>query len=123
VLILSHLRLPEGVDRLEPMLDDDDPDVRLVAVAGLPLGEDPGAVPALVRALSKRRLAPERVIERQGQPWALENFGYRQWLALVRTRALWTVLRPETGWGEMTRVGFSEPSPAVAQGITSPPSG
>jgi hypothetical protein len=41
---------------------------------------------------------------------ALENFGYRQWLALVRTRALWTVMRPETGWGEMTRVGFSEPA-------------
>jgi cellulose synthase/poly-beta-1,6-N-acetylglucosamine synthase-like glycosyltransferase len=51
---------------------------------------------------------------------ALENFGYRQWLALVRTRALWTVLRPHSGWGEMTRVGFSEP---VAQGITSSSSG
>jgi hypothetical protein len=54
---------------------------------------------------------------------ALENFGYRQWLALVRTRALWTVLRPDTGWGDMTRVGFSEPAAAVAQGISSPPSG
>ena len=73
VLILSHLRLPEGTTRLEPMLDDDDPDVRLVAVAGLPLAEDPEAVPALVRALSKRRLAPERVIERLGQPWAVES--------------------------------------------------
>jgi len=51
VLILAHLRLPEGVTRLEPMLDDEDPDVRLVAVAGLPLAEDPDAVPALVRAL------------------------------------------------------------------------
>jgi len=71
VLILAHLRLPQGVTRLEPMLDDDDPDVRLVAVAGLPLAEDPEAVPALVRALSKRRLAPERVIERLGQPWAV----------------------------------------------------
>ena len=45
----------------------------------------------------------------------VENFGYRQWLAIVRTKALWTVLRPDTGWGEMTRVGFSEPVPAVAQ--------
>jgi hypothetical protein len=34
----------------------------------------------------------------------------RQWLAVVRTKALWTVLPPDTGWGEMTRVGFSEPS-------------
>lgn len=73
VLILAHLRLPEGTARLEPHLDDDDPDVRLVAVAGLPLAEDPEAVPALVRALSKRRLAPERVIERLGQPWAVES--------------------------------------------------
>ena len=73
VLILAHLRLPQGTARLEPMLDDDDPDVRLVAVAGLPLAEDPDAVPALVRALSKRRLAPERVIERLGQPWAVES--------------------------------------------------
>ncbi len=73
VLVLAHLRLSEGVTRLEPMLDDDDPDVRLVAVAGLPLAEDPDAVPVLVRALSKRRLAPERVIERLGQPWAVES--------------------------------------------------
>ncbi len=49
----------------------------------------------------------------------VENFGYRQWLAIVRTKALWTVLRPDTGWGEMTRVGFSEPIPAVAPGISS----
>ena len=49
----------------------------------------------------------------------VENFGYRQWLAIVRTKALWTVLRPDTGWGEMTRVGFSEPVPAVAPGISS----
>jgi len=53
----------------------------------------------------------------------VENFGYRQWLAIVRTKALWTVLRPDTGWGEMTRVGFSEPVPAVAQGIRSPSDG
>ena len=46
-----------------------------------------------------------------------------QWLAIVRTKALWIVLRPETGWGEMTRVGFSEPVPAVAPGISSPVDG
>ena len=37
----------------------------------------------------------------------------------MRTKALWTVLRPDTGRGEMTRVGFSEPVPAVARGISS----
>jgi HEAT repeat protein len=71
VLILAHLRVPESVARLERMLDDADPDVRLVTVAGLPLAEDPDAVNALVRALSRRMLAPERVIERLGQPWAV----------------------------------------------------
>jgi cellulose synthase/poly-beta-1,6-N-acetylglucosamine synthase-like glycosyltransferase len=40
----------------------------------------------------------------------LENFGYRQWLALVRARAWRIVLRPASGWGEMTRVGFEGPA-------------
>jgi len=43
----------------------------------------------------------------------VENFGYRQWLAVVRTRALLTMLRPDNGWGEMTRVGFAESAPAL----------
>jgi cellulose synthase/poly-beta-1,6-N-acetylglucosamine synthase-like glycosyltransferase len=51
----------------------------------------------------------------------VENFGYRQWLAYVRTRATLRVLgRKQHGWGEMTRVGFGEP---VAQGISSRPPG
>jgi cellulose synthase/poly-beta-1,6-N-acetylglucosamine synthase-like glycosyltransferase len=56
----------------------------------------------------------------------VENFGSRQWLALVRTRALWTVLRPGVGWGEMTRVGFGDPpvaTPQVVPGISSVPPG
>ena len=72
MLILGQLKLDGGVARLEHMLDDDDPDVRLVTCAGLPLAEHPDAVNALVRALSHRRLAPERVIERLGQPWAVD---------------------------------------------------
>ena len=44
----------------------------------------------------------------------LENFGYRQWLALVRTRALWTVLRPHRGWGDMSRVTFGGAAPPAA---------
>jgi cellulose synthase/poly-beta-1,6-N-acetylglucosamine synthase-like glycosyltransferase len=49
----------------------------------------------------------------------LENFGYRQWLAFVRARSIWRVVRQHEGWGEMSRVGFAEaetaapaPSPA-----------
>jgi cellulose synthase/poly-beta-1,6-N-acetylglucosamine synthase-like glycosyltransferase len=41
-----------------------------------------------------------------------ENFGYRQWLSLVRARALWTVLRPHHGWGEMSRATFGLPDAA-----------
>ncbi|WP_354699097.1 hypothetical protein DSM112329_04804 [Paraconexibacter sp. AEG42_29] len=37
----------------------------------------------------------------------LENLGYRQWLALVRTRAWWTQLRGGAGWGEMQRRGLT----------------
>lgn len=37
----------------------------------------------------------------------VENFGYRQLLALVRLRAFWTLWRRK-GWGEMSRTGFSE---------------
>jgi HEAT repeat protein len=71
VLILGHLRVAGRVGPLEAMLDDKDPDVRLATVAGLPLAHDDEAVGALVRALSRRQLAPERVIERVGQPWAV----------------------------------------------------
>lgn len=35
----------------------------------------------------------------------LENFGFRQLLAVVRARAWWTLVR-KRGWGEMTRTGF-----------------
>lgn len=73
VLILTHLRLPDGVARLEHMLDDRDSDVRLVTCAGLPLSHEADAVDALVRALSRRSLAPERVIEQLGRPWAVES--------------------------------------------------
>jgi HEAT repeat protein len=73
VLLLSRLRLPGQVGPLERMLDDDDPDVRLASAAGLPLAHDPEAVGALIKALSYRRLEPERVIERIGQPWAVDS--------------------------------------------------
>jgi len=72
VLILSHLRIPGHIGSLGRMLDDDDPDVRLATCAGLPLVHDQEAVDALILALSHRHLAPERVIERLGQPWAVD---------------------------------------------------
>ncbi|NIM01962.1 MAG: glycosyltransferase [Acidobacteria bacterium] len=39
----------------------------------------------------------------------LENFGYRQLLALFKLKALWDVLRRRRGWGEMDREGFRAP--------------
>lgn len=41
----------------------------------------------------------------------VENLGYRQLMAVVRTRAWWTVRR-HGGWGEMTRTGFAQAPPA-----------
>lgn len=73
VHVLAHLHLPGSVAVLEPMLDDDDPDVRLATCAGLPLAHDQEAVGTLIRALSHRRLAPERVIERLAEPWAVDG--------------------------------------------------
>jgi HEAT repeat protein len=72
VLILAHLRWPGRINRLEDMLGDPDGDVRLVACAGLPLSREAQAVDALVRALARREVTPERVIEQLGQPWAVE---------------------------------------------------
>jgi HEAT repeat protein len=72
VLVLAHLRRPGHIGSLGRMLDDDDPDVRLATCAGLPLVHDQEAVDALIVALSHRHLAPERVIERLGFPWAVD---------------------------------------------------
>jgi cellulose synthase/poly-beta-1,6-N-acetylglucosamine synthase-like glycosyltransferase len=48
-----------------------------------------------------------------------ENFGYRQWLAVIRARAWWTVLRPSRDWGEMVRTGLGEPV-AIALAASAP---
>jgi cellulose synthase/poly-beta-1,6-N-acetylglucosamine synthase-like glycosyltransferase len=46
----------------------------------------------------------------------VENFGYRQWLAVVRARATLNAVRPGRGWGEMRRAGFGEPAEAWGSG-------
>jgi cellulose synthase/poly-beta-1,6-N-acetylglucosamine synthase-like glycosyltransferase len=43
----------------------------------------------------------------------LENFGYRQMLALFKLKALWDVVRRRRGWGEMEREGFQAPPEPV----------
>ncbi len=44
----------------------------------------------------------------------LENFGYRQMLALFKLKALWDVVRRRRGWGEMDREGFRAPPEPAA---------
>lgn len=38
----------------------------------------------------------------------LENFGYRQMLALFKVRAFWDVIRRRRAWGRMERAGFGD---------------
>jgi hypothetical protein len=52
----------------------------------------------------------------------IENFGYRQWLTIIRAKAWWTVMHPASEWGEMTRAGFAEPVVAPAP-VAAPPAG
>jgi HEAT repeat protein len=72
-LLLSRPGIPAVADRLVPLLADRDPDVRLVACAGLARIATPRAAEALVWGLMTRALPPERIIERLGAPWAVET--------------------------------------------------
>ncbi len=40
----------------------------------------------------------------------LENFGYRQLLAVFKIKAFWEYIRRRRKWGKMERVGFKEPA-------------
>ena len=70
-LLVARLRLPGAVEALETLVFDPDPDVQHTAVHGLSMLESPEAAWALLRALSTDALAPERIVERVGRPWAV----------------------------------------------------
>ena len=57
-----------------------------------------------------RRYPDWRCLRRLVLAAVVENFGYRQMMALVRARAWWTILRSGDSWGDMTRVGFDAPA-------------
>jgi cellulose synthase/poly-beta-1,6-N-acetylglucosamine synthase-like glycosyltransferase len=59
-----------------------------------------------------------RCLRRLGRAAVIENFGYRQWLALVRMRAWWTVFR-HSHWGEIPRNGF-DPQPLPPPAVPAP---
>lgn len=70
-LLLARLRVREAGAVLPALLEDPDADVRAAACGGLALTRSPQAAEALVAALSRGRLAPERLVERLGAPWAV----------------------------------------------------
>jgi len=72
-LLLTRTGAPAVVDHVVPLLRDPDPDVRLVACAGLARIATPGAAEALIWGLVARVLPPERIVERLGAPWAVET--------------------------------------------------
>jgi hypothetical protein len=53
-----------------------------------------------------RRYPGWRDLTRLTLTTVVENFGYRQMLALVRMRSWYTLARRKQHWGEMTRKGF-----------------
>ena len=130
VLVLAHLRLPGRVGPLGRMLDDADPDVRLATCASLPLVHDREAVGALIVALSHRRLAPERVIERLGQPWAvgallealhaLDEVGERRWgprVGVARALGMTGDRRAEPALIDLLRGGVIEERISAARAL------
>jgi cellulose synthase/poly-beta-1,6-N-acetylglucosamine synthase-like glycosyltransferase len=68
-----------------------------------------GAV--LMEERAFRRYPGGRDLRRLISVAILENFGYRQFMVIVRARAWWTFFRKQSGWGEMTRAGFEAASP------------
>jgi HEAT repeat protein len=72
-LLLTRPGLPSVVEQIVPLLGDPDPDVRLVACSGLSRAATQRAAEVLIWALVARLLPPERIIERLGEPWAVET--------------------------------------------------
>jgi HEAT repeat protein len=70
-LLLTRPGIPSVVEQIVPLLGDPDPDVRLVACSGLARAATPRAAEVLIWGLVTRALAPERIIERLGAPWAV----------------------------------------------------
>jgi HEAT repeat protein len=69
-LLLGLLRPPDAAGLLLPMLDDRDGDVRLVAAGALGRTRSGKGAAALVAALARHALTPERLIEQLSGPWA-----------------------------------------------------
>lgn len=71
-LLLTRTGIPTVIDRITPLLGDEDADVRLVACSGLARIGTAAAAEALIWGLVTRALPPERIIERLAAPWAVD---------------------------------------------------
>lgn len=60
----------------------------------------------LIEQRAYRRYPNWLDLRRLGMAAVVENFGYRQWQAMIRLRALWRIRGSAHHWGEMTRTGF-----------------
>ena len=72
VLLLGALETDDPTPELEPLLHDEDHDVRAAAVRALAQRSSPEAAYGILRGLRDNVLPPERLVERIGAPWALE---------------------------------------------------
>lgn len=70
--LLSRPGSAAQVERIAPLLRDPDPDVRLVACSGLGRAATTRAAEVLIEGLEAGTVAPERIIERLGEPWAVD---------------------------------------------------
>lgn len=93
-----------------------------VAVALLALATCYGAFLSLMALLIEertfRRYPSWTDLRRMVTAIAVENFGYRQALAVVRVRAMVRLLYTQRSWGSMARSGFTvEPGPAAGAAV------
>jgi HEAT repeat protein len=71
-LILGYLRLDESVVPLAALLDDPDGDARHAAARALGRVASEPAAWELIRGLHRGAMAPERILEQVGHPWAVD---------------------------------------------------
>jgi HEAT repeat protein len=71
VLIISRLKLRGTVPALASLLSDPDPDVRFAAAHGIAVYESDEAARALIDAIGRETMPPERIVEQVAHPWAV----------------------------------------------------
>ena len=71
-LLAARLGLPGALEATAGLLGSRDPDARLAAVRAIALDRSAEAAWLLLDALAAGAVAPERIVERLGAPWALD---------------------------------------------------